>query len=268
MTIGKTGNSRNFEINESDVKTSFVSFTQRTAYVEIIFALQSYLIDSADLVKYQYSIDGGGDWVDMSEYSGSCGTTGLGCNRAGKQHSFYWDAVKDIGIEAEFTNVKVRFSATDGSYECDAAVSDIQTVDFRPAAPSVMNPAGGLFLQDTTPDIIFKTPAARRECYMHFKIEIDEDPEFGSATEIDSSASQTGWYYWDSGLVAWEYYPAAGLNSAYYPENLVKHTLQSALALDNYYVRTTNIIQHVNRMCGETGAYCGDGTLCGTPAST
>jgi len=265
MTTGKTGDSRSFEINESDVKTSIVSFTQQTAYVEIVFALQSYLIGSVDLVKYQYSIDGGANWVDMSEYSGSSGTTGLTCNRAGKQHSFYWDAVKDIGVEAEFTNVKVRFSATDGSQECDAAVSDTQTVDFRPAAPSAMNPAGGLFLKDTTPDIIFKTPEMRRECYLHFKIEIDDDPEFGSATEIDSSVSQTGWYY---DVPPYASYPASGLNSADYPENRVKHTLQAALSLDNYYIRITNIIQHVNRMCGETGAYCGDGTLCGTPLST
>jgi len=266
MTVGKTGKSLDFEINESDVKVSIVSFEQKAAYVEIVVALQSYLINSADLVKAQYSIDGGVNWVDMSEYSGSCGKTALGCNNVGKQHSFYWDAVADIGIETEFTNVKVRFSAIDNSgNECDAAVSEIQTVDHRPPGPSVMNPSAGIFQYDATPDIIFLPPPVRRACYFHFIIEIDEDPLFGSPTTINSKESQIGWYYDDSG---WNAYPIVGLNSDTYPENKVKHIVQSELTLQEYHVRLTNIVQHINRMCGETGAYCGDGSICGTPTST
>lgn len=264
MTTGKTGDSRRFEINESDVKVSIMSYEQKTAYVEIVIALQSYLINSADLVKAQYSVDGGVNWVDMSEYSGSCGKTNLGCNAVGKQHSFYWDAVADIGIEQEFANVKVRFSASDGSYECDAAVSETQTVDFRPSGASISNPVNGIFQYDTTPDVIFRTPAARRACYFHFILEIDDDPAFGSPTTINSKDDQTGWNYDDSG---WTAYPAAGLNSADYPENRVRHTVQSALTQQTYYMRLTNIVQHVNRNCGETGAYCGDGSICGTPTS-
>ena len=74
---------------------------------------------------------------------------------------------------------------------------------------------------------------------MHFKIEIDQDSEFGSPTVYQSPG--TGWEYWDGD--SWEPIPSSGVSSSYVG-NQARYTVQSPLAVGTWYRRVCAGIEY------------------------
>jgi len=95
-----------------------------------------------------------------------------------------------------------------------------------------VSPDNGVQMSDT-PVLVFLMPIAATG-NMHFRIEIDEDAEFGSPLTYVSHSDLTGWEYWDD--AAWQPIPQDGVPNTYCG-NEARYTIQTPLENGTWHRR-------------------------------
>ena len=181
-------------------------------------------------VDVEYSTNSG------TSYSGNCtaltsdplhsGTTSLTVATTGTSYVFVWDSAVDLSTAYQAATVRVRVRAYDGTAWSPFSESAVFTVDMLPTAPTIVSPDNLYFDSDTTPDFIWAIPTDPGSDRMVFRIEIDDDPEFGSATIDHNSqdnagtAGQSRFMHKITALPSTKYAANEGTGTVYYIKGL------------------------------------------------
>jgi hypothetical protein len=152
--------------------------------------------------------------------------------------SFVIDAVKSRAETGSFTADATITKTIVATFTADAVIrrtgiSDSFTIDatfeYLPAVWTT--PLDGTFIEpDET--LYFLMPWMNGP--IHFEIQIDTDPEFGSPFVVGSNVDQTGWEFWDGD--SWEPVPLTGVPSIY-AGNEARWTITPTLGSGTYYRR-------------------------------
>lgn len=249
VTYGDASSSRTIRITRGNcIPAISVPSGEQTGQVTITYTLWDLRAGTASIIA-EYSTDNGSTWNQATEGSGSDGTNNLSTSATapGQSHTFVWDTVTDLGV-AWSADIVFRIRAYDqpnwlGSYE----VSNSATirVDNAPGAPGIVSPADSYFTKDQTPTFTGTIPdPVAGGGKLHFKLEIDTDPSFGSPTVFESRLDQTGWEYDSTGTGNWVDLPQGGVDVVSDPTligNQVRYTIQTTDRLSRaiYYWRMT-----------------------------
>jgi len=117
MTIGN----KNFdgEISVTDFSISFGSAAVSSDHQKVVINFTGYAspeLTNVALDSYEYSLDNGTTWENMTPSSGTV-LTSLTFSEAGTAHTFEWEAKTDEGTAFYNTTIRVRINATSGSEE-------------------------------------------------------------------------------------------------------------------------------------------------------
>ena len=136
----------NYAMDESDISYNYIidlnhkpvlevlGSTYDSGFVDIEYSLQDIDNDYISLSVFEYSLDDGNTWHQMSASGNSedhSGTSGLLGDSDAEQYVFVWDSVRDLGNIYE-QNVLVRLQANDSLVDSDVSSSEPFDIDSLP----------------------------------------------------------------------------------------------------------------------------------------
>jgi hypothetical protein len=103
-----------------------------------------------------------------------------------------YDPPADFGFQ-QTINVSIDAADSAGNVMATDAYSLITGGNSAPAAPTLVSPTANTFTNDNTPSLTFNVPTDPNGDQLHFKLEIDDDGNFGAGTQTyESKTSTTG----------------------------------------------------------------------------
>ena len=110
------------------------------------------------------------------------------------EYTFTYDPPADF---ASLQTISVAIDAADSAGNImmtdSYSFTTVITTPVAPSAPTLASPAANVFRTDNTPLFTFNVPEDLNNDPLHFKIEIDDDGDFGSGTQTyESKASAAG----------------------------------------------------------------------------
>lgn len=246
VNYGTPSTSRQLETTFGNCKVTLSSSSGTSDEITFTYTLEDDREATAS-IKPEYSTDGGATWSEGTKGATGDNKTGLTTSAAGTSHTFVWDTVTDLGIDAK-QDILFRIRAYDqnnylGSYLTSATLK--VSVDNAPAQVVLVSPTDGYFDKEQTPTFVWTiADMVGGDSKAHFKIEFADNANFSNATVFESRNDQTGWQYDATGSGGWTDVPAAGVDIPSTPALVgrqARYTIQqeNAFGLGTQYWRVT-----------------------------
>jgi len=190
---------KSFQLSSSLVRSSYksINLDAYTGKVSVTFGVIYPTIGNWQLTSFKYY---DGSWHDCTIHADSAVVKSTNYNATHKEKNFIviWDASEDLTLLAH-TDLKIKLSVEDADgaeddYSVSSNTSAIFNFDLLPKVDKAVEPT--IYQKDTTPDFIAEVPSSVEVCNMHFILKIATNEALDeNLITVDSSDSQTGWYF-------------------------------------------------------------------------